>query len=122
MTRKQKTSRSRRRSPHFRQGDVLIQRIAEIPADATDITPKEGPIVLAYGKVTGHSHAIPRGGVALLERGARRYLRVDEATSIRHEEHSTIDLAPGAYETRDASGVGIVQVEYTPGAIRRVED
>lgn len=107
---------------HYRQGDVLLMRVDSIPADAVDVTPKTGPIVLALGEATGHSHAIARGGVALLERGSKRYLRVDEATSIRHEEHDAIDLAPGLYETRDAKGVGIIQVEYAPGELRRVED
>lgn len=107
---------------HYRQGDVLIIQTTHIPDDAIDVTPKDGPIVLALGEVTGHSHAIARGGVALLERGSRRYLRVISETAITHEEHSAITLAPGLYETRDAAGVGIVQVEYTPNALRRVED
>lgn len=107
---------------HYRQGDVLIMQVESIPKGVKDITPKTGPIVLALGEATGHKHAIARGGVALLEREDRRYLRVEEEATIRHEEHDPITLPPGLYETRDAAGHGIVQVEYTPGALRRVED
>ncbi len=106
----------------YRQGDVLIMRVESIPADTIDITPQDGPIVLAYGEVTGHSHAFSRGVVALLERGPRRYLRVTEEATIVHEEHDPITLAPGLYETRDAKGHGIVQVEYTPTELRIVGD
>lgn len=106
----------------YRQGDVLIMRVNSIPVDAVDITPKEGPLVLAYGEVTGHSHAFKGGGVALLERGPRRYLRVTETAAVTHEEHDPITLEVGLYETRDAKGHGIIQVEYTPTALRIVGD
>ncbi len=107
---------------HYRQGDVLLLEVDQIPDGATDITPKSGPIVLALGEATGHAHAIQRGGVRLLERGARRYLDVKKPVSIKHEEHDAIALPPGLYETRDFKGVGIIQVEYAPGELRRVED
>lgn len=42
---------------HFRQGDVLIERIAEIPATA-EKQPKATRIILAHGEVTGHHHTL----------------------------------------------------------------
>lgn len=98
----------------LRQGDVLLLPIKSIPTGANDITPKDR-IVLAYGEVTGHAHAIARGGVALLERGGSRFLDVKEATHLRHEEHAEIPLPPGGYQV-------ITQVEYTPEALRNVAD
>lgn len=40
-----------------RQGDVLLIKVTELPAEAKDITP-EGDVILAYGEQTGHCHRI----------------------------------------------------------------
>jgi hypothetical protein len=107
---------------HYRQGHVLILVVESLPEGATPIV-ADGPIVLAHGTSTGHSHAIARGGVALFAHGERRYLSVVEpGKQIVHEEHSAIDLPVGSYEVRDVAGNGITQVEYTPTELRRVED
>lgn len=37
----------------FRQGDVLIERIAELPTTAVK---QKGRVILAHGEVTGHAH------------------------------------------------------------------
>ena len=42
---------------HYRQGDVLIERIAEIPT-AAEKQSKSTRIILAHGEVTGHHHAL----------------------------------------------------------------
>lgn len=101
-----------------RQGDVLLIAVKSIPADAKDITP-QGRIVLAYGEVTGHAHAIENEAGAqkakLWDAGAERFLQVMEQTALRHEEHSEITLQPGNYQV-------IRQVEYTPSELRRVAD
>lgn len=107
---------------HYRQGDVLLVSVAEVPAGAEDITPRAGPVVLAYGTSTGHSHALPRDGARLLASGDRRLLVLERDTELRHEEHDAIKLPAGVYETRDVNGAGIVQVEYSPEALRTVED
>ena len=44
-------------NPHYRQGDVLIERIAEIPTTAEKQN-KSARIILAHGEVTGHHHAM----------------------------------------------------------------
>ena len=41
----------------YRQGDVLIRQVNEIPSQAK-VKKNVGRIVLAYGEVTGHAHAI----------------------------------------------------------------
>ena len=50
----------------YRQGDVLLRAIDAIPDSATFTVERDaGRIVLAYGEVTGHAHAIvaPEGRI-----------------------------------------------------------
>jgi len=65
----------------YRQGDVMIRAVAEIPSAAQDVTPKNDRIVLAHGEVTGHAHAIAYGEArefSLAEAGGivQRFLEV----------------------------------------------
>ena len=89
----------------YRQGDVLIRRVAEIPEGTVPVKRDAGRVVLAYGEVTGHAHAMTDGGVELLEAHPGRYLRVTAASDLRHEEHATIRVDPGVYEV-------VIQREY----------
>lgn len=107
--------------PHrmFRQGDVLIEHVDEIPTGLEPVERDAGRVVLAYGEVTGHAHAISDAGCELLA-GAEledRFLRVlDEGgVDLSHDEHTTIHLPPGDYRVRG-------QREYTPERIVRVAD
>ena len=43
---------------HYRQGDVLIERIPSLPANAKKMARENGRVILAHGEVTGHAHAI----------------------------------------------------------------
>lgn len=98
----------------YRQGDVLLVRVDSLPRGAKDETPDDR-IVLAYGEVTGHAHAIyepqtktkPEGKAKIWDAGAERYLQVLEKTQLKHEEHSAIDLLPGNYRV-------VRQREYDP--------
>lgn len=45
----------------YRQGDVLIERIAKLPANLAPHAPENGRIILAHGEVTGHAHAFAPG-------------------------------------------------------------
>lgn len=109
---------------HFRQGDVLIERIDKLPETAKRQRVK-GPIILAHGEVTGHAHAIKRGTVTLYKDPAQEekdgvdavgYLEIAEAMALlEHEEHAPIPLPPGVYRFRR-------QREYSPQEIRRVAD
>ncbi|PXW23374.1 hypothetical protein [Paraburkholderia caballeronis] len=108
----------------FRQGDVLIERVDALPdAPLTEVL-ADGRVVLAYGEVTGHAHAIyPEAGVLpakLWDADAERFLQVMERTSIRHEEHGAIPLEPGIYRV-SKFGAG-TQREYSPEEIRSVAD
>jgi hypothetical protein len=88
-----------------RQGDVLLLRHdTPIPAAASELPRDTGRVVLAYGEVTGHAHAIHDPGVCMLraEGVAFDLLRVNEGVLAKlvHEEHATITVGPGVYERR----------------------
>lgn len=91
----------------YRQGDVLIERVASIPkTKTTPIARDNGRVVLAYGEVTGHAHALHGPGATLLEGPEGRFLRVDEEAlaslrPVRIEE--CID--PRFTRIMDASGI-----------------
>jgi hypothetical protein len=103
----------------FRQGDVLIARVEEVPEDLEKVPCDRGRLVLAYGEVTGHAHVV--AGEAELFTPAdvedleRRFLRVEQEATVVHEEHDTIVLPPGDYEV-------LRQREYAPEEIRTVAD
>jgi hypothetical protein len=101
----------------YRQGDVLIELIAELPKNLKPLKTEAGRFVLAHGEVTGHAHAVEAKGCTLLqdETGAT-FLDVQEAVAaLKHEEHGTIELPAGAYRV-------LRQSEYAPDEIRQVAD
>lgn len=103
----------------YRQGDVLIVPVAAMPASLEPIARDAGRVVLAYGEVTGHAHAIKNERAALFRdpKLAAVFMHVsgDAPVALEHEEHATIQVPPGAYEIRR-------QREYSPEEIRVVAD
>lgn len=105
----------------YRQGDVMVRQIKSLPEAATEAKPDGNRVVLAYGEVTGHAHAIDvteAREFTMAEAGGivRRFLKVFEhGANLKHEEHATIELPPGVYEI-------IQQREYSPKSIRNVAD
>ena len=87
-----------------RQGDVLLlRREGGVPDGAVEKARDAGRVILAYGEVTGHAHAIHDRNVCSLraEGVAGDILRVTEGlVSLVHEEHATITIARGVYEVR----------------------
>jgi hypothetical protein len=103
-------------SKSFRQGDVLIVQTDKVPAKSKKVALDKGRVVLAYGEVTGHAHAIDGRAAVLYEnKSGDRWLEVTNATQLKHEEHGAIKLAKGTYRVYR-------QVEYTPGELRNVAD
>jgi hypothetical protein len=101
----------------YRQGDVLLIAVDAIPARAVPVARDQGEVVLAYGEVTGHRHAIAEPHAELLtlpdEEIERRFLRiVGEQAQLTHEEHDSITLPPGSYQV-------VRQREYVPPASSR---
>jgi hypothetical protein len=99
----------------YRQGDVLLRAVESIPVTAEPVHRDQGCVILAYGEVTGHAHAILEPTVVKLADGIAEYLCAPMGATIRHEEHGTIALPAGNYEI-------IHQREYSPEQIRRVVD
>ena len=118
----------RRPHVHYRQGDVLIERIAHIPTTAEKQN-KSTRIILAHGEVTGHHHALETAGLAdwwktgeisianqkPTELVGEMYVSLPAGGVVSHQEHSEIKLPAGFYRiTR--------QREYFPEAIHNVND
>ena len=105
---------------YYRQGDIAIIPVERkrAPAQKQRVAADRGRIVLAYGEVTGHAHALPEGDVELYEtsEAADRLLRVrSRMTTLTHEEHAPIELPHGDYIVRR-------QREYAPEEMRLVAD
>lgn len=98
----------------YRQGDVLV-----IPCDSIPTGLKQTKrVTLALGEVTGHHHTIFAGacGYANDVDALVEYIEVTAKTAdLTHQEHSTIELPTGTYKI-------VKQVEYTPEALRNVQD
>lgn len=102
----------------YRQGDVLLKPVDAIPVGLTAVPLDAGRVILAYGEVTGHAHAVVGDAEFLaadLDDIERRFLRVEREAQVVHEEHDTITLPPGDYAV-------VRQREYTPEEIRTVAD
>jgi hypothetical protein len=86
---------------HYRQGDVLIERVSDLPATRTKLNREQGRVILAHGEVTGHAHAIADEHVDLFDTADEAgvtYLEVrDAVAALEHDEHATIALEPGNY-------------------------
>lgn len=102
-----------------RQGDVLLERVASIPKGAKRKPTDQGRVILAYGEVTGHAHAVQTDAEVveafLVELNGKTYLSALGGGAVVHEEHGTIPLEPGIYRV-------VRQREYSPEAIRNVAD
>jgi hypothetical protein len=96
---------------HVRQGDVLLVRVAADLSSATDLPRDGGRVILAYGEVTGHAHAIREPHAVLRLLDGRRYLDAPRPFVVEHEEHAPVSLDVGTYEI-------VIQREYVPGPIR----
>ncbi len=85
----------------YRQGDVLVRAVERLPEGCTEVARDDGRIILAYGEVSGHAHAIdapPEGATMLSPGGNRRFLQLVREVVVSHEEHAVITLPPGLYE------------------------
>jgi hypothetical protein len=114
-----------KQSKLFRQGDVLIERISEIPASAQK-QPQTNRIILAQGEATGHHHCLvlpdpadwwktDETKLSTTGLAGEIYFCLAAPAEITHQEHAKIALAPGKYRVTR-------QREYAPEAIRNVAD
>lgn len=107
----------------YRQGDVLLVPVPEIPADAKPVEQTGARVILALGEATGHHHSFAaNSGVTLFRPddmpagGMGGWLSVgSEGAVLEHQEHFSVAIPPGLYQQA-------IQVEETPEAARQVED
>lgn len=100
----------------YRQGDVLIERVAKLPSGLKRQKAENGRIILAHGEATGHHHSLDVDAADLWKtEGGEQFLTVKTETAVTHQEHAPVSLPPGDYRVRR-------QREYTPEAIRNVAD
>jgi RecB family endonuclease NucS len=93
----------------YRQGDVLVQKIDKLPAEAREVE-CEKRIILQYGEVTGHAHAISTDTASFFTAKGERYVVTKPGgCNLVHEEHGTIELPEGVYRV-------VQQREYVPEA------
>jgi len=81
----------------IRQGDVYLKPCSAIPANAKRIAPKNGRITLAEGEATGHNHTMTAECATLFGVDENMVVVVDKPTTLDHQEHGEIEVAPGAY-------------------------
>ena len=84
----------------YRQGDVFIIKVDEKATGKKQERDAQKRLVLEYGEVTGHCHAIHDEEVDVYLEGARRFLEVCYQATLQHEEHAPIPLPHGTYEVR----------------------
>lgn len=108
---------------HFRQGDVLVQQVRRRAKTGKEVIDR-GRVILAYGEVTGHAHEVVEdkrldfelpAAQLFEEPDGQRFLFVERACTLVHQEHGAIALAPGVYKVTR-------QREYSPTEIRNVAD
>jgi hypothetical protein len=102
----------------YRQGDVLLIAVDDIDDSAPQKRDPKGRIVLAYGEMTGHAHAICNKAATLYGTDLEnRFLEVlaQGGATLSHEEHAPIHLPHGAYRV-------VRQREWTTEGTRWLAD
>lgn len=95
----------------------MLIRIPKAPKTAKKQT-VQGRIVLAYGEVTGHAHAIEdtaNADMLVDERTNTTFVHAETDVVLSHEEHDPVTLPAGDYEVRR-------QQEFSPEANQLVHD
>lgn len=99
----------------YRQGDVLLRAVDQIPKDAIAQQAQGALIVLAYGEATGHAHVVDATQATIYKVGDKDFIETRPGAHLRHEEHSALALEPGCYQV-------VRQREYEPAGWRGVVD
>lgn len=102
------------------QGDLLITKIDDIPANAIK-SESTGDYIVAHSE-TGHNHVMSNKSVDFFTAANDPFvlfLDVKSETPIRHlrsfDTHKTINVPPGMYRINR-------QREYTPEGFRKAQD
>ena len=105
------------------QGDVLIQRVGDLPKGLVETKPESGDYIVAHSE-TGHHHVVKaRPDVQMYRRAQddfEAFLRIAAGTSVLEhrrsfDTHAPLSLPPGNYRVKR-------QREYVPEGFRRAAD
>ena len=107
------------------QGDFLIIRIGELPAELERIQAVDGKITIAHSE-TGHDHVMVADSVTAYKAAGTKdvdlyelFLLVDAPTKIDHlrsfDTHEALLVPPGSYQVRR-------QREYVAEGFRKAQD
>ena len=103
----------------IRQGDILLVEVDKKPIG---VTTKHAQLTIALGEATGHHHTLyaqqgmlatdaPRSETApYVEEffdDKKRFIKIDTAWVLRHQEHDHLEIPAGTYEI-------ITEREYDP--------
>lgn len=83
----------------WRQGDVIVREVSEIPSNATRSETDE----IRIASETGNAHVLKGGKVFVSEnpRGSQleqqQYILLDEPTAMAHPQHTALQLSAGMY-------------------------
>ena len=108
-------------SNQIQQGDILLEKIDTLPADAKLVKRTQHGLILAESKVTNNRHFIPDRGVNLFRRPDGEQFVVNEnetEAELRHsKDHASIRIAPGTHR------VSVVnEMDHVAQMKRKVED
>jgi hypothetical protein len=83
---------------HYRHGDISFHPVKKASGE---IIKHNGSFVVAQGEATGHHHRLkvadPSDLVIRRDEHGNMYFELLAPGSLVHEEHGTIELAPGTY-------------------------
>jgi len=82
----------------IQHGDVLLERVEELPKGCSKVNPKNGSLIIAEGEATGHSHTITADKAVLYELKGELYVEVLEPVTIDHQEHKALPIPEGIYQ------------------------
>ena len=95
----------------YAQGDLLIERVGDVPVSGTPAGPgPDGEVVLLEGETTGHRHALYGEAAMFRDDGLAHdipnglyvgHVRVDGTCArIQHDEHDAVTIPRGTYRVR----------------------
>ncbi len=75
-----------------RQGDIWFESVSKLPSKGLK---KKTDAILAYGEITGHSHAVSTpisDCESYVDEQGDIYIRSTKEIAVSHDEHNTITL------------------------------
>jgi len=103
-------------SEFFQQGDVIIERIDELPEGIK----KLDGFVLEEGETPGHFHELAvmepeKKQVSVFEDNEhQKYMQNFIGTMLTHQEHKAIEIPPGTYRIRKVQEFNHLQNQSRP--------